>query len=72
MKLAFGQNHSMALTTEGRLFTWGNSQYFQTGTSYQNRTPQPLNLSSILASGERVKDIFAGNFSILEFFFREQ
>jgi alpha-tubulin suppressor-like RCC1 family protein len=30
-QIACGQNHSMALTAKGQVYTWGEQQYYQCG-----------------------------------------
>jgi alpha-tubulin suppressor-like RCC1 family protein/serine/threonine protein kinase len=61
VQLAAGGNHTLALTSEGRVFSWGDNKYGQLGniTSGNSRTPVELNLRGALA-GKKVVAVAAG------------
>lgn len=56
-QLATGTDHIIALTTTGKVYTWGNGQQFQLGRRMLERrrlqglTPQPLALKNIISVG---------------------
>jgi alpha-tubulin suppressor-like RCC1 family protein len=50
-QVAAGRYHTLALSTDGRLYTWGSNRFGQLGesTHAQHSTPQPLELPRSLA-----------------------
>jgi uncharacterized repeat protein (TIGR02543 family) len=57
-----GQLHSLAVTTNGRVYTWGNGSAGQLGngsTSYNSSTPLLVNFTGLL-SGETIQQVSGG------------
>ena len=48
-EISIGSNHSIALTSENKLYVWGDNQFGQlgNGTTTHSSTPIPMDLSSI-------------------------
>jgi uncharacterized repeat protein (TIGR02543 family) len=61
-----GSYHSLALTTNSRVYTWGSNGYGQlgSGTSLNRRTPTVIPFTGLQVS-ETVQHIIAGNFHFL-------
>ncbi|KAI8148982.1 regulator of chromosome condensation 1/beta-lactamase-inhibitor protein II [Fennellomyces sp. T-0311] len=63
--IAAGTDHCMALTSEGRIYTWGNGQQYQLGRRVIERrkknalTPEPLALRNIKLIGSGAYHSFA-------------
>ncbi|KAL7292949.1 hypothetical protein TKK_0013401 [Trichogramma kaykai] len=64
-KIACGDNHTLAMTLDGRVFTWGRNNYMQVADCSQldQKTPQIFasNFVNHLSHNERAMDIAAGN-----------
>lgn len=62
--LIFGTYHSMALTNEGRLFSWGGNAYGQLGDGTNNLTVEPtdITLNLQLVSGETIQKVSLGDY----------
>jgi alpha-tubulin suppressor-like RCC1 family protein len=60
--IAAGNDHTVALTSDGKLFAWGNNSYGQlgNGTTNSSTTPVAVDMSGVL-SGKTVTAIAAGN-----------
>ena len=72
VRVEAGQNHTMALTQDGRLFTWGQNNHGQLGTTRVATTaigtnvPRLVDLSqSGLSEGGTIIDIAAGEYHSL-------
>ena len=66
--LIFGTYHSMALTNDGRLFSWGGNAYGQLGDGTNNLMVEPtdITLNLQLVSGETIQKVSLGDyFSVL-------
>ena len=60
-----GERHSLALTSDGKVFAWGNNEgQLGDGTTTQRTTPVAVNMSGVL-SGKSVVAISAGNYHSL-------
>ncbi len=61
VQIATGGRHTLALTSEGRVFSWGENKFGQLGniTSENSRTPVELDLRGALA-GKKVVAVAAG------------
>ena len=59
--IASGENHTLALTSDGQLFAWGNNEFGQLGdgTGFHRLTPVAVVMSGALA-GKTVSAIAAG------------
>ena len=68
-KVAAGRHSSVALTADGRLYTWGYNRYGQlgrstnAGTDLPNWKPQQVNLTSL--ETRTVKDVAVGSYHVL-------
>lgn len=61
-KVESGHNYSLALTTDGKVYAWGNNYFGQLGTGGLKSLNQPRLLDSL--DGEKIVDISCGdNFS---------
>jgi len=61
--IAGGRDHTVALTSEGKVFAWGNGTYGQLGdgtTTLERKTPVAVDMTGALA-GKTVTAIAAGN-----------
>lgn len=58
--ISFGLNHASALTSRGRLFTWGYNNYGQLGNGTTNYTAIPIEINSYLSleEGETIVNAF--------------
>jgi len=58
-----GLYHSLAITSTGRVFAWGNNEYGQLGDGTTTQKSTPMNITSLfgLATGETVTQIVAGS-----------
>lgn len=62
--IAAGQNHSLALTTDGKVYSWGQNNYGQLGTSGNDRSyPQEINGGAL--GNNNVSAIAAGYYHSL-------
>lgn len=63
-KSGIGMSHSIALTSYGRVFTWGNNQSGQLGdgTTENRSMPFDISLKFDLDEGEKIVSIFAGSY----------
>ncbi|MDD3712799.1 MAG: InlB B-repeat-containing protein, partial [Candidatus Izemoplasmatales bacterium] len=61
--MALGGNHSLALTTDGRVFSWGFNFTMQLGdgTNVSRTTPLDITANFALGAGEEITQIVAGN-----------
>jgi alpha-tubulin suppressor-like RCC1 family protein len=61
----FGVNHSVALTSSGRIFTWGSNNVGQLGNGTISSSPQltPVEITEMinLSVGDYIKSISSGN-----------
>ena len=62
VQISLGGYHSSALTSEGRLFTWGSNEYFQLGEDTQIDKSLPLDVTSQfnLTAGEMIIQVSLG------------
>jgi alpha-tubulin suppressor-like RCC1 family protein len=60
-QISAGFSHSIALDSEGEIWTWGSSSYGELGTGDTRGKTKPHNISSNLPPGTRVVKIQAGN-----------
>lgn len=60
--IAFSLSHSLAYTSLGRVFTWGNNQFGQLGdgTTISKPTPTEMDLDLILHDQETIQNIYVG------------
>ncbi len=62
-KVALGSEHSAAITSTGKVFTWGNNRVGQLGigrTSYEQTLPQNITTRFLLSTNEKIVDISLG------------
>jgi len=64
VKIACGAVHSMCITEDGKLFTWGNSHFRQLGhgDQFNEITPKQVKSEVIVGQGRKVVDIGGGIF----------
>jgi len=62
ISISIGNNHMIALTSTGRVFTWGLNSNGQLGNQSTNLSNVPFNITSsfVLANGETITKISAG------------
>jgi alpha-tubulin suppressor-like RCC1 family protein len=62
IKLEYGYQHTIALTEEGKVFTWGNNEAGQLGDNTTVSKSSPIDITSKfpLSAGEKVVDVAAG------------
>jgi alpha-tubulin suppressor-like RCC1 family protein len=62
-EISLGVDHSSAITSEGRVFTWGYNSYGQLGdgTTTQRNIPTEITNQFVLLTGETVRSIFLGS-----------
>jgi alpha-tubulin suppressor-like RCC1 family protein len=62
IKLEYGYQHTIALTEEGKVFTWGNNEAGQLGdnTTVSKSSPVDITGKFTLSTGEKVVDVAAG------------
>jgi len=60
--VSLGSDHSSAITSEGRVFTWGSNEKGQLGDSSYTNSLIPVDITSkfSLNTGEMITDIFLG------------
>ncbi|GIL93359.1 hypothetical protein Vretifemale_20765 [Volvox reticuliferus] len=58
VQVAAGENHSAALTADGRLYTWGRGKYGQLGHGDWGNRPRPVLVASL--RGVRAKQVSCG------------
>ncbi len=59
--IAVGNHHSLALTSDGRIYSWGYNNYGQLGRSgTSNRLPDAVDITGVLA-GKKVVQMAGGN-----------
>ncbi|GLI65760.1 hypothetical protein VaNZ11_009375 [Volvox africanus] len=58
VQVAAGENHSAALTADGRLYTWGRGKYGQLGHGDWGNRPRPVQVASL--RGIRTKQVSCG------------
>ncbi|QVK16776.1 DUF5011 domain-containing protein [Mycoplasmatota bacterium] len=61
-KVSLGKYHSSAITSEGRIFTWGNNYYGQLGdgTTTARYTPTEITSHFNLGEGETITEVILG------------
>jgi len=64
ISISLGYVHSAVLTTEGRVFTWGNNTYGQLGNGTNNIQVNPVDITThfSLSTGEKIKSINLGEY----------
>jgi len=64
IQVSLGGAHSSALTSTGRLFTWGDNEYGQLGdeTTIQRNTPTDITASFNLNEGETIIQVSLGGY----------
>ena len=58
-KVQSGQNFSMALNNDGRVFVWGNNTFGQLGTGSLKNVNEPVELEQLTRN--RIVDISCGD-----------
>ena len=56
-KIAVGENHNLALDSEGNVWVWGRNNYYQLGNNSSQILTKPTKITSI----NHIKDIECGN-----------
>ena len=66
-EVALGSYHSSAITSEGRIFTWGYNYSGQLGDDTQNNSSTPVEITSRfnLGVGETITEVALGECSFL-------
>ena len=65
LKIACGESFSMAICTDGELYTWGDGSYGELGNGSSSYTNYPTPTKVILPNGVKPKQISAGhNFAV--------
>ena len=60
IKLAAGSRHSLALTSDGRAYSWGCNDYGQLGHADLIPRSSPTVIQYFVEQNARVVDVFAG------------
>ena len=60
--VSLGNYHSSAITSKGRVFTWGDNDYGQLGdgTTTDRHSPTEITTNFVLNAGEAITDVFIG------------